>query len=187
MIDTSQSLLERLRKSEDRAAWDRFVELYVPVLQHWADQLLTDQAEADDLVQEAFLILFEKLPQFEYRKGGSFRGWLKTVLRNVFLQRVRKSTRETAHLTQLLHPTESDDPAELILQSELNSILYHRALQIINHDFDEVTVQAALAMILEARPALEIANETGLTRAAVYAAKARVLSRLRQELGEMLD
>jgi DNA-directed RNA polymerase specialized sigma24 family protein len=37
------------------------------------------------------------------------------------------------------------------------------------------------------RPAPEVASELGLSTGAVYAAIFRVLDRLRQELGDMLD
>jgi RNA polymerase sigma-70 factor (ECF subfamily) len=105
----------------------------------------------------------------------------------VFLQRRRQQAREDEVLARLPRADAEDDPTERFWNAEGTAILYQRALQIVHHDFDGTTVRAALAMILESRPAQEIAAETGMSRAAVYAAKARVLARLRDELGEWFD
>lgn len=32
-------------------------------------------SDAADLVQEVLLLLYRKLPEFDYQRGGSFRGW----------------------------------------------------------------------------------------------------------------
>ena len=40
MTRTPVSLLERLRSRLDREAWDRFVELYAPLLYRWLHQVL---------------------------------------------------------------------------------------------------------------------------------------------------
>jgi DNA-directed RNA polymerase specialized sigma24 family protein len=47
---TSATLLQRLRRPSDQDAWLRFVELYTPLMQHWASRRL-GLADANDLVQ----------------------------------------------------------------------------------------------------------------------------------------
>jgi RNA polymerase sigma-70 factor (ECF subfamily) len=39
MHSTPVSLLERLRRPDERAAWERFVQLYTPLLCAWARRL----------------------------------------------------------------------------------------------------------------------------------------------------
>jgi RNA polymerase sigma-70 factor (ECF subfamily) len=39
MDRTPASLLERLRRPDERQAWDRFVELYSPLIYFWACRL----------------------------------------------------------------------------------------------------------------------------------------------------
>src|SRR5262245_51381060 len=92
MNTTSVSLLERLRKPEEREAWDRFVQLYTPLLFHWAQRQGLSTNDAGDLVQEVFLLLMRKLPEFVYDGQKSFRSWLKNVLHNRFreLRRARQ-------------------------------------------------------------------------------------------------
>jgi RNA polymerase sigma-70 factor (ECF subfamily) len=54
-------------------------------------------------------------------------------------------------------------------------------------DFQPVTWQAFWEHGARGRPAAEVASQLGLTLAAVYGAKFRVLARLRQELQGLLD
>jgi RNA polymerase sigma-70 factor (ECF subfamily) len=78
---TPASLLERLRQPGDGAAWDWFARLYTPLL-FWARRTGLQETDDADLVQEVFALLVRKLPEFRYEPGGSFRGWLRTVLVN---------------------------------------------------------------------------------------------------------
>ena len=82
MLTTSASLLKRLKERSEQEAWKRFVLLYTPLLCCWAGRLGAQNADADDLVQDVFTLLYQKLPEFTYRPQKSFRAWLRTVLVN---------------------------------------------------------------------------------------------------------
>src|SRR5581483_2337673 len=82
MLTTPPSLLERIRHSPERAAWERFVDLYTSLLYSWAKRLGLGEHDAADLVQDIFTVLVEKLPHFRYNADKSFRAWLKTLLMN---------------------------------------------------------------------------------------------------------
>jgi len=45
-------------------------------------------ADAEDILQDAFLVIFDKIEQ--YKNKGSFEGWLKRISINTALQRYRK-------------------------------------------------------------------------------------------------
>src|SRR5436190_15917121 len=96
MFTTPASLLDRLRNPGEPTAWDRFVELYTPLLFHWARQLGQQDSDSADLVQDVFLILWRKLPEFDYDPTRSFHAWLKTL----FLNRHRTRQRERGVLLQ---------------------------------------------------------------------------------------
>src|SRR5262245_57406077 len=76
MHTTPVSLLERLRGPEEQAAWTRFVQLYTPLLCHWAKRLGARAEEVSDLVQDVFTVLAQRLPGFQYDPQKRFRGWL---------------------------------------------------------------------------------------------------------------
>ncbi|MDS9466185.1 sigma-70 family RNA polymerase sigma factor [Paracoccus sp. MBLB3053] len=64
----------------------------LPALRRYALALSRDEGEADDLVQEALLRGHENRRSF--RAGGNLRGWLFSILRNVFLDRNRSRRAE---------------------------------------------------------------------------------------------
>ena len=74
---TRQSLLIRLRDTEDQQAWEEFYARYTPMIGGWCRQWFP--REAEDMVQEVMLLLARRLRDFEYQPGKRFRGYLKTV------------------------------------------------------------------------------------------------------------
>jgi RNA polymerase sigma factor (sigma-70 family) len=92
MDSTSVSLLRRLREPDHDAAWQRFVDLYAPLIFHWAKNQGLNPTDAADLVQEVLVTLVAKLPEFESDPTKRFRGWLRTVA----LGKIRDSQRRDA-------------------------------------------------------------------------------------------
>ena len=78
-METSVSLLERLRTAPDEAAWQRLDDIYRPLIQRWLlrDPKLRDEAE--DIVQNVMHVLVRELPGFQRQRDGSFRRWLRTI------------------------------------------------------------------------------------------------------------
>src|SRR5215470_6196124 len=89
MHTTSITLLERLRTPANQEAWGRFVDLYTPLLYHWAQKCGLQPCDAADLVQDVFAVLLYRLPNFTYDSSKSFRAWLRTVTVNLWRDRQR--------------------------------------------------------------------------------------------------
>ena len=66
--------------------------VHLDALYHVALRLTRNRAEAEDVVQEAFLRAFRSFDRFN--PGTNCRAWLFTILRNVFLNRIRSQGRE---------------------------------------------------------------------------------------------
>ena len=95
MNTTSESLLFRLQssgESVDQTAWEQFVSLYTPLIFHWGRKVGLGQADAENLVQDVVTTVFRQLPNFQYDKSRSFRGWLRTVTLNTFRTTARKKS-----------------------------------------------------------------------------------------------
>jgi RNA polymerase sigma-70 factor (ECF subfamily) len=184
-MDTPASLLERLRQPDQEEAWARFVELYTPLLYAWARRSGCRESDAADLVQEALALLVRKIPEFTYDRNRRFRGWLHTLARNCWsnLRRRRDLPREAGapDLDELLAP------AEPFWEAEYRQRLVGRALGLMQAEFQPTTWKACWECAVCGRPAAEVARELGISIGAVYMAKSRVLSRLRQELDGLLD
>jgi RNA polymerase sigma-70 factor (ECF subfamily) len=144
--------------------------------------------EATDLVQDVFVTLVEKMPQFHYDRGKRFRSWLRTVAENRWRDALRKRIAVPHHAGEaaLADATVPDDAA-VFWEVEYRQQLFGRAVQVMRIDFDEKTWRACWALVVEGKSGADTAAKLDMTIEAVYAAKSRVLRRLRQELDGLLD
>src|SRR5262245_50178294 len=80
---TSASLLERLQQPQrDEVSWQRFLDLYRPWLTAWLRRRVPPDL-VEDLLQEMVVAVCRRLPEFEHNgRPGSFRAWLKAILKN---------------------------------------------------------------------------------------------------------
>ncbi len=183
MNSTPVSLLERLRRPDDVEAWDRFVLLYTPMLYSWAGRLGMQKADAGDFVQEIFAVLLRRMPEFRYDPAHRFRGWLKTVALNHWRDRAkRRPVPQPVGGATAFDEQQGADRLEHFIETEHHAFLMRRALDIIQAEFQPATWQAFWQLTVDDLPAAEVGQSLGLTVAAVYAAKCRVLARLRRDL-----
>ena len=63
----------------------------------------------------------------------------------------------------------------------------HRAVQLIRTDFHDDTWLSFWRGVVDGQPPAFVAQDLGISRNAVYLAKARVLSRLREEVEDLLE
>ena len=194
MNTTSLGLLERLKHGKPNASeWRKLRDIYLPMIRHWLSRLPNLHDEVDDLAQEVLVVLFRELPSFERRRDGSFRAWLRQITVNrmyTFCKTQRKQPLATGGpetdqlLAQLADPT-----SELARQwdRDHDKHVFGTLLATVEGDFEPRTWQAFTRFALEGRSAAQVAEELGLKESAVVQAKFRVLKRLREEAGELLD
>jgi RNA polymerase sigma-70 factor (ECF subfamily) len=187
MHTTPVSLLERLRRPQERDAWNRFVELYTPFLYYWARRIGLQESDASDLVQEVFAVLLQKLPEFTYDRSKSFRAWLRTITLNKWREKQRRAGAHREERNAALPHLAGTDPAEALWEAEYQQQLVRQALEVMQREFQPATWKACWAMVVEGKPAGDVAAELGLSPGAVRSAKFRVLSRLREELVGLLE
>jgi RNA polymerase sigma-70 factor (ECF subfamily) len=186
MPPTPLSLLERLCRPDDAAAWSRFVHLYTPLLYGWARRAGLSETDTADLLQDVFVTLLQELPRFDYRPGRSFRAWMYTLLLNRWRTLQRRRSPRLVPSEQLDAFAGEAEPA-LPGEAEERCMLVRRALALIEYDFAPATWQAfRQVVVLEHRPA-EVAAELGVSLNAVYLARSRVLRRLREELAGLVE
>ncbi len=190
MLSTSVTLLERVRQRDDQAAWERFVALYTPLLYRWSQRAGLNDHDATDLVQDVLVLLMKELPNFEYDAARrNFRGWLKTVTINKCreLQRKRVIAAGAGGEQDALHSIAIANDLEQFWDTEYRQHLVRKALEVMRAEFEPKTWQACWEHTVNDKTAAEVGRELGMSEAAVYVAKSRVLRRLRQELAGLLE
>jgi RNA polymerase sigma-70 factor (ECF subfamily) len=195
---TSISLIVRIQSSDD-VSWSRFVDLYSPLIWGWCRGAGLERNDADDVSQEVFTAVARAITRYE--RNGSFRGWLWQVTRNKVLDHFRARQRgpkvtggsDFGNWLRQIPESPPDDSSV----STMGDPLAMRALELIRIEFEESTWTAFVQMVFEKRTAAEIAvdlgwaspdgldSEKGAKR--VRQAKFRIMKRLRDEFGEMLD
>jgi RNA polymerase sigma-70 factor (ECF subfamily) len=192
-METSLSLLERLRDGSDQAAWQRLDAIYRPLIQRWLmrDPDLAD--EADDILQEVMQVLVRELPGFQRQRTGSFRRWLRVVTAHRVLahQRARRGR------PQALGAAVEESPLALLKDpaSDLSKLwdrehdqhVLRRLLELVEPQFEQATLAAFRRVVFDELPAAKVAEELNMSISAVYLAKSHVLKRLRQEAQGLVD
>ena len=191
---TSRSLLERVR-ADDTVAWDRLVTLYAPLVFFWCRRADLQEEDAADVLQEVFLAVATHLHGFRQdRPGDTFRGWLRVITQRKILDLFRRRQREpdgaggSVAAERLADVPAPSDPEEQSAADHLaeRSLLF-RSLDYLRGEFEPRTWQAFWKTVVDGRVAKDVADELGMSAGAVRVCKSRVLQRLRQELGDLLE
>jgi RNA polymerase sigma-70 factor (ECF subfamily) len=191
-MPTPMSLLDRAR-AKDGAAWERLMGLYRPLVLFWIRRGGIDE-DAEDVCQEVFAAVAHGLDGFRRdRPGDRFRGWLRVVAyRQVALYFRRNKGRPVAEggSEALERIQGTPDPLaweEDEQERQQHNQLTRQAVQMIRGEFEEATWGAFWQTAIEGRAPAALEEELGMSCAAIRQAKSRVLRRLKQELGDVLD
>lgn len=191
---TSLSLLQRLRRQSDAGDWRRFMGLYEPMLKSWLRRKDVLDADADDVVQSVMAVVVRRFPEFEHNsRPGAFRTWLRTITFNCLKEhwRSRKANPPGVGGSEIgvliAELEEPNSQLSRIWNEEHDRHVMRQLLEEMRDEFEPRTWQAFERFALQARPAVEVAKELNITTNAVFIAKSRVLSRLRQESKGLLD
>jgi RNA polymerase sigma-70 factor (ECF subfamily) len=195
VAQTPPSLLFRLRdRPGDAAAWQRFDDIYRPLLTSWLRRHGLQDHDLEDLLQDILATVVRELPQFEYDPDkGRFRGWLRTILVNrlrSFWRRRQSQARPAgtdAFALQVLAQLEAPD-GELgrLWDQEHDRHVMHRLLALVRRDFAPRTWQAFERLLAGEKPAA-VAAALDLSVNAVYLARSGIIKRLREEAAGLVD
>lgn len=193
MESTRPSLLIRAQAG-DEGAWENLCELYRPLIVGWLRRQAVPDGDVDDLVQEIFLAVVRGLPSFSHSgRPGAFRCWLRTIASHYSCDYWKSPARRTAAhgddaaaaaLDSLEDP---DSPLNRYWDKEHDRYVLRCLLELAELEFEQTTVRAFSRLALEGASGSEVAGELGLSLAAVYAARSRVLRRLRELAEGLLD
>lgn len=193
----SSSLLDKLI-DHDPEAWKRLVRLYYPLVRTWCQRGGLKTEDAADVAQEVFRALATGVGKFR-REGGqnSFRGWLYGITHRQLLaywrqQKAQPAAAGGSEAQRWFADTPDADcdaasaASSLVSPDDRRDVL-RRALELLRDGVAERTWQAFWRAAVEGQSAADIATDLGMSVNAVYVAKARMLSRLREEFGHLIE
>lgn len=197
-LSTSRSLLVRVR-NEDEEAWTRLVDLYTPLVCYWCRQNGLAEQDLPDVAQEIFQAVARNIERF--RDDGpksTFRGWLRTVTRSKVADSFRRKSKEADaaggtdaqfRFNQIVdqEPVAGQEEEDSAGLSEERRVLFRQALELIQRDFEERTWNAFWKVAVEGRPTADVAEELDMKPGTVRVSRCRVLARLREEFGDLIE
>ena len=80
-------LIERISGKDEKALSDLY-DLYAKLLYSVILAIVKDEKEAEELLQEVFITIWNKSSQFSVKKGNAY-SWLVAIARNIAIDRIR--------------------------------------------------------------------------------------------------
>lgn len=191
---TRPSLLLRLRDARDQQAWGQFVDLYAPLVYGYLRKQGLQDADAADLTQAVLEKVAGAAGRWQYDpQRGTFRGWLFTIVRNKlrnFLASRHGLCRGTgaAETQRLLEAQPAPpDSSEADWERQWERRLFAWAADSVRGHFQESTWQAFWRTAVEGEQPAAVAASLGLSAAAVYLARSRVMARIKEQIHQVQD
>ena len=151
-IYTDEKLISRFQAGDERA-YVELVNRYKDTLLTFVFQFLGDIEQAEDVVQDTMIRLYEK--KHYYKEIAKFSTWIYTIARNLANTELRKrKRRKTTYLSQMSKeerqyeiPAVQDDVDQSLhnefindrIQSAINNLPEHFKLVIILRDIQELS------------------------------------------------
>ena len=180
---TSASLLGRLAgPAVDEAAWAQFVDRYAPVIYDWCRQWRLQPADAEDVTQAVLVRLVRRLQAFHYDPALAFRKWLWTVARHAWFDYLAECGPARNVGTEYLAEVAAREDLLARLDGEFDRERLEEASARVRLRVEPRTWDAFRLTAVEGLPGVAAARRLGMSVAAVFKAKSKVLRMLREEL-----
>ena len=190
--DSSDEELIRLAAQGEDDAFARLFERHAPALRRRIRRLLPSnvgrKVSASDILQEARIVAFRRLGEFEVRETGSIRQWLDRIatlkLKEAIKRHVKAAKRDVRREVTRGNRPDTDylpgrfaSPSQAAIAAETRANI-QRALEALPEDY-RVVLRLAREEQLKLR---EVAERMGRSREAVKKLYARALSRFAEAL-----
>lgn len=186
--DTRNSLLLRLHDPRDAVAWNEFVAIYRPVIVRLAVARGLQEVDAEDLAQQVLLATSGKIADWEADPNRArFRTWLNVVTRNAAINAVARQKADrgiggTSALVLINGKAADECSDHEVFDLESRRELFRWAADDVREEFQTATWNAFWMTAIDGLPAADVADKTGKSVGAVYAARCRVMARLQEKV-----
>ena len=184
--ETRESLIFQVQNPLDREAWDQFAMIYRPVIYRLARQKGLQDADAQDLAQQVLHSVSQSIGRWEKLDPPvKFRHWLRRVVRNATLNALSRKPQDRAPggsvaMALLKEHANTDHDSASQIEIEYRRELYLQAARLVRADVNAETWEAFELTVVEDLPVEEVARKLCKTPGNVYAARSRIMRRLRE-------
>ncbi|WP_162051671.1 RNA polymerase sigma factor [Pontibacter pamirensis] len=107
--DVNHHVIDRCKSGDNRAQYELY-KLYSKAMFNVSMRIINDYAEAEDVLQEAFLSAFKNLQS--YKAEASFGSWLKKIVVNASINAIRKRRSELVPMDERVVGEVADEAYE---------------------------------------------------------------------------
>lgn len=194
--ETRESLIVQIKDPSNRDAWGKFVDLYRPVIHRIALARGLQDADAQDLTQHVLMGVAASIGRWEKSTESTrFRHWLRRITRNAILNAISRRPPDQATgtssyqniVTEIPERADHslDDETDSLIELEYRRELYLRAAAYVRTDVDPITWQAFERTVIGGISNAQAAQELSKSIGTIYAARSRVMKRLRTAIAEI--
>lgn len=197
--DTRYSLIARLPMAAaceaDQTAWIEFAECYEPFLYGFARRNGMQHSDAQELVQLVLVSVSRSIASWKPPEPESgqprFRSWLRTIAKNHLINQLGRHRRQpssggTSNLRRIDQQPTSDAFADEFSDAQYRREVFRHCAAQVKAQVATSTWQAFWLTAVEGQPCEKVANRLGLRVGSVYAARARVLAKLKARTAQLL-
>jgi RNA polymerase sigma-70 factor (ECF subfamily) len=190
--ETRQSLIVRLQDRTDQQAWSEFLEIYGPLVYRLAVGKGMQHADAEDVVQQVFGSVARSIERWQPdAERARFRTWLSTIAHNAIINALSRRAPDRASGNtverELLAEYAPDSAESQMLLTESRREIFQWAARRVRGEFAQPTWDVFWLTAVEGRQIDEVARLIGKKPGAIYAARSRVMRRLKQVVAEWQD
>lgn len=174
------TLIEAVARDRDRAAFAELFEHFAPRLKSYLMRLGTDDGAAEEVVQEAMVMVWRKADSFD-RRQASASTWIFTIARNKRIDRLRRERRPELDPNDPALVPDPVEPADMTVQSQQSRDRILLAVEKLPAEQSELIRMAYFDDKSHAEIAAEMALPLGTVKSRIRLA----LGRMRREVEDL--
>ncbi len=189
--DTRDSLLMRVANPSDQCAWEQFARIYRPVVYNVARMRGLQDADAQDVAQQVLVAVARTLSTWKRRDESTlFRHWLCRIARNTTINMLTRQPLDRA-VGGVDSKAERETEQRAVggldsqIEREYRRQICRQAAEIVRSRADAVTWQAFALTMIDGLTIAEAAGQLDRSEAVIYAARSRIMRRLKDTVKEL--
>jgi RNA polymerase sigma factor (sigma-70 family) len=199
-LKTRLSLIEKLRDQSDQESWERFYDIYSPLLFRFSRSLGMTASESEDLVQETVISVSKSIGNYRYEPTKcSFKGWLFMIIKRRLIDLRRFQSRRKTQLHDSLDQQEKDidkhnlvdsgylAPDQELWESDWELFVRERAYEILKKTAKIEHLQVFDLSVNKGLEVAEISRFLEISKASVYLILHRMRKTLKKERQTLLE